>query len=328
MHCWVCGEDAGFRRLEVRDADRGVDKHWLRLCSLCSSGRLEPSPSRETLDRYYGASYYGSGSGKFAAPLQAIVDLSTRRRARSILGRLHRIPAPLVLDIGCGRGALLGELVSLDARGIGLERAPLDASVARAGVELRVGELTDQRFADASFDAIVLWHAFEHLEDPQAVLAEIGRILKPGGLLVIAVPNNTSWQARVFGSRWFHLDAPRHLHFFGHQGLLRLLRREGYEVLASDTFDPVQNLFGFIQSCLNWLPSSAPNRLYQLMRSGRSPGEILELLLWAMPALLLVPFALVETALSSVSGRGACSIVLGTRGRTRTGMPESPGEGF
>jgi len=178
---------------------------------------------------------------------------------------------------------------------------------------MRVGDLTEQRFPAAGFDAVVLWHSLEHLDNPQAALAEIGRIIKPGGLLVIAVPNNASWQARFFGRRWFHLDLPRHLHFFGHKGLLHLLRQQGYAVQASGTFDPVQNLFGFVQSCLNALPGSAPNRFYQLMRSKQSPLRILQMLLWMLPACLLLPFALVEATCCAALGNGACSIVFATK---------------
>ena len=312
IHCWVCGEHAELGRLEVRDADRGVDEYCLTLCSACRSGGLEHPPSPAVLSRHYDASYYGGGDSKFAAPLQAIVNLSTRMRARSIRNLLHWTPEPLVLDIGCGRGSLLAELAGMGARGIGLERATASFP-ARPGLELRIGELTDERFPAASFDAVVLWHVFEHLGDPQAVLAEVGRIIKPGGLLVIAVPNNASWQARYFGRCWFHLDVPRHLHFFGHAGLLRLLRQQGYEVRASGTFDPVQNLFGFIQSCLNALPGSAPNRLYRLMRSKQAPIGVLEMLLWMLPAGLLLPFALAEAAFCAARGDGACSIVFASR---------------
>ena len=313
MHCWVCGEHAEFDRLEVRDSDRGVDEYCLMLCSACSSGGLEHPPPPEALGRHYDASYYGGSDSKFAAPLQSIVNLSTRMRARSIWRSLNRAPAPLVLDIGCGRGSLVAELARLGARGIGLERAALGSFPGHANLELRVGELSEQRFRAASFDGVVLWHAFEHLGNPRAVLAEVGRIMKPGGLLVIAVPNNASWQARFFGRCWFHLDVPRHLHFFGHTGLLLLLRQQGYEAQASSTFDPIQNLFAFVQSCLNSLPGSAPNRFYQLMRGEQAPIGILKMLLWMLPAFLLLPFALVEAGYSAARGDGACSIIFASK---------------
>ena len=313
MSCWVCGERGEARRLPVRDADSGVSDYCLVLCPACASGTLEQPPSPEVLGRHYDRAYYGGGDAKFAAPLQAIVNLATRKRARAIRNALQATPEPLVLDIGCGRGALLAELAALGARGIGLERAALAAGRDDAGIDIRVGELAEQEFAAASFDAVVLWHVLEHLVHPQAALAEIGRILKPGGLLLIAVPNNASWQARCFGRYWFHLDVPRHLHFFGHAGLQRLLRRQGYAPSSCGTFDAAQNLFGFVQSCLNALPGSAPNRLYQLMRSKQSPARIVELLLWMLAAGLLLPCALLEAVIGAARAEGACSIVFAAK---------------
>lgn len=313
VDCRVCGGRAECHRLVARDADRGIDEYSVALCSACRSGSLENPPSAEVLGRHYDAAYYGSGEAKFNAPMQWLLGLSTRLRARSIRNALAAVPAPMVLDIGCGRGALLAELARLCVRGVGLERTGLATLRGGEGFELRVGELTEQRFAAASFDAAVLWHVLEHLENPQAVLAELGRIIKPGGLLVLAVPNNASWQARLFGRFWFHLDLPRHLHFFGHAGLQRLLRNQGYELLATSTFDFVQNPFGFVQSCLNRVSGGSPNRLYRLLRRGQAPGNVLEILLWMLPAGLLLPLALLETALSAARGAGACGVVVARR---------------
>ena len=80
-------------------------------------------------------------------------------------------------------------------------------------------------------------------------------------------------------------------------------------------FDPIQNLFGFIQSSLNGISGSAPNRLYQLMRSAQAPIRVLEMLLWMLPAGLLLPFALIEAACCAAFGGGACSIVFASKKR-------------
>ena len=291
------------------DADRGTEPYTLLLCCACGSGRIEVFPSDAVLSAHYDQSYYGGGESKFAAPLQALVNLSVRRRARWI--RQYLPSGPLaVLDIGCGRGDLLLELGKTGVNGTGLERAPLDSRFESPSIEYRIGELGEQRFLPGSFDAVVIWHVLEHLPDPRATLDAVGEILKPEGLLLIAVPNNSSWQAGFFRNAWFHIDAPRHLYFFGHQGMERLLERQGYETLASTTSDTVQNVFGFIQSALNRMAPRRANRLYQLMRSAQSVPRLVELGLWLLPAALLLPFALLENAVSIARCRGACSTVL------------------
>ncbi len=309
MSCWVCGQSSVAEHWSVMDADRGLESFQLELCGACCSGRILNPPDDQVLGEYYDGSYYGQGSGKFAAPLQWLVDMATRRLARSIWKGWDRPLSPTVLDIGCGRGSLLAALGELGARGIGLERTPLDSAGVDSSIEIRVGELREQAFPDAGLDAVVLWHVLEHLADPRATLEEVHRILKPGAMLHVAVPNSASWQARCFGRSWFHVDAPRHLHCFGMDGLRGLLQRQGYEIVHAATFDLVQNLFGFIQSALNLCFRRRPNRLYQLMRSAQSPSRVLELVLWLVPAALLLPFALVETALATADGRGACCIL-------------------
>jgi SAM-dependent methyltransferase len=283
-------------------------------CPGCWSGRIVDPPAADDLAKWYDAAYYGRGESKFAAPLQAIVDWSVRRRANWILGRLRVSRRPTILDIGCGRGALLVQLAAAGARGIGLERS---ADVPPGyDVEIRDGELVDQRFPSGHFDAVIIWHVLEHLAQPAPVLDEAARVLAPGGLLLVAVPNAASWQARMFGARWFHVDAPRHLHHFGHAGLQALLAGRGFDIVESSTSDPVQNIFGFVQSALNFVPGAAPNRMYRLMRSGTSARERAELLLWTLPACLLALPALLEFVIGAVFDRGACSIV---HARRRTG---------
>jgi SAM-dependent methyltransferase len=316
MRCWVCGgEPEEFDLLEVLDADNGAEEFLLNLCTACRSGRVEGPPAANRLEKYYSRAYYGEGASKFARPLQAIVNVSAARIARSIRDSLDRPSQARVLDIGCGRGLLLAELSRWGVQGVGLERAVEEPAQFSSSVEIRIGGVRDQEFANSTFDAAILWHALEHLPDPQESLAEVRRILKPGGLLVLAVPNNASWQSRAFGRHWFHLDVPRHLHFFGHAGLTDLVRRHGYRVVKSSTLDPVQNLFGFMQSCLNWLFPASPNRLYQLMRSAQSLPRVLELFAWCLAASILAPVGLIELAWSAYRNCGASSVIFAVKDR-------------
>jgi len=60
----------------------------------------------------------------------------------------------------------------------------------------------------ASFDCITLWHVLEHFSDLHNYIAEINRLLKPGGICIIAVPNIDSYDARHFGQYWAAFDVP------------------------------------------------------------------------------------------------------------------------
>ena len=73
---------------------------------------------------------------------------------------------------------------------------------------MRSGDLGE---IDGRYAAIVFWHSLEHLPNPGEELERAAALLEPGGVLVVAVPNNDSLQAKLFGDRWLALDMPRHL---------------------------------------------------------------------------------------------------------------------
>ena len=126
-----------------------------------------------------------------------------------------------MLDVGCGTGDLAAVFARRGLAGVyGIEPSRRAAELAReAGVEAVNGTLADAPWEDGNFDAIVFNHSLEHIDDPAEALAIAARLLRPGGLLAIAVPNFGSWHRRLFGSAWFQLDLPRHLQHFDRASL-------------------------------------------------------------------------------------------------------------
>jgi SAM-dependent methyltransferase len=79
----------------------------------------------------------------------------------------------------------------------------------------------------AQYDVVVLWHSLEHLPAPWLVIENAARALKPGGILLVSIPNIDGYDSRVMRSKWLHLDAPRHLYFYSSDALVALCRRLG-----------------------------------------------------------------------------------------------------
>jgi SAM-dependent methyltransferase len=216
-----------------------------------------------------------------------------------------------ILDVGSGRGLFLLEMSRLGWECHGTERAGFVDS-ASPGYRLHRGELVELGFPDAYFDAITIWHVLEHVRDPDATLREASRLLRPGGLIAIAVPNFGSLQRRIFGARWFHLDLPRHLFHLSRRSLQCLLAKNGFSASRVETFSLEQNLYGFVQSGLNGLFPAAHNRLYGLLkarREGWSPAERAQAWVHLAVAVLILPLALLESAISVVAGAGGTLIV-------------------
>lgn len=104
-----------------------------------------------------------------------------------LVRRLEPKPGEKILDVGCSRGFYVKAMEAYTSDVIGVDNSA--ASVSNAVSEnVELGDATQLRFADDSFDKVFSLHTIEHLPDPRALLSEIGRVLKPGGMAVIVYP--------------------------------------------------------------------------------------------------------------------------------------------
>jgi len=138
-------------------------------------------------------------------------------------------PGGRLLEVGCGTGQMLLTMKNRDWAVEGVDFDP--EAVKNAGLKglgVRLGELSQQGYEDGEFDAIFMSHVIEHVPDPQALLNECFRLLKPGGRLVVVTPNGASWGRRLYGPDWRGMEPPRHLHIFTPAALSAVARRAGF----------------------------------------------------------------------------------------------------
>jgi SAM-dependent methyltransferase len=135
-----------------------------------------------------------------------------------------------LLDVGCGTGKDLLRLQDAGWAVTGVEINPYAASLARArlGCEIVVGHFDEAPLDGRQFDAVRLSHVLEHLPSPRQSLEKARRLLRPGGLLWLEVPNAGSVERRLFRRYWWPWDLPRHLYHFTPTTLVRLLRDVGF----------------------------------------------------------------------------------------------------
>jgi len=240
--CLVCGGTETSLLHRARDRRFRVDRteFSLRRCRGCGHVFLSPRPVGAALGRYY--------PGRFYAPrLDASGDDAgyQRKSAPRVAEKLAIVegaapPAGRWVDVGCAAGEFLA---AARERGIEVAGIEFDADTAawvreQRGIPVTTGSVESVELpADAA--VYTFWASLEHLPDPGLALRRVRAALKPDGVVVILVPNVDSWEARLAGRHWPHLDVPRHLHHFRAETLSRLLEREGYRVESVATPETV-----------------------------------------------------------------------------------------
>ena len=258
--CHCCGSLCADKACDAADPGFCV----LR-CPDCGLGRTWPPVPTGEIARWYPPSYYGRENVRFNRLFEALTRHFRRRRARVLHGRVPRGP---VLDVGCGRGIMLDHLRALgyEAHGIELNEAAAWHARNRLGLDVATGDFLTSPHERERFQAVIFWHTLEHFHNPVEALARARELLRPGGLLAVAVPNFDSLQARLFGRHWFHLDVPRHYFHFGTRSLESVLARHAFRVVRVDHFCFEQNPFGWLQSFYNAL-GFPRNLLYDLLKA-------------------------------------------------------------
>ena len=190
-------------------------------------GWLSRAARNDYLNRYYGYEIKPSvpGLGKLIAAVPT---------AKAAIDRwVHHLPRQQgerkLLDVGCGNGAFLAQMRALGWTCAGIDFDEEAAKVGRqAGLDIRVGALTDETFPEQSFDAVAVCHLIEHVHSPVELVRTCLRLLRPRGLLWIATPNTASLGHKRYGRHWRGLETPRHLVMFNESSLRETLKRAGF----------------------------------------------------------------------------------------------------
>jgi len=226
--------------------------YYINKCNKCKAYFLAPRPGEKALEEAYDSSYYGEKEEKFKPTFERVMDYFRLKRAKYL--SKHLADNSKVLDIGCGNGRFLLNLLKFGnfrLYGTELEGNSAKRASIIAEINLKIGSLKKEDFEPDTFDAVTLFHVFEHLTEPQEALQTISEIIKKDGVLVISFPNITSIQSKLFKGKWLHLDPPRHLFYFKPRDFIKLMNTYGFELVRQKYFSIEQNPYGMSQSILN-----------------------------------------------------------------------------
>ena len=216
-------------------------------CRHCGLVYQNPQLTPDELAPFYPGDYGAHREGgRRRIPVLGFLDKDTRieSRCRAVM---RYASGGRVLDVGCATGTFLEGMRRRGWEVRGVEPSARAAALCRQklGLEVQASTLDAAQLESASFNLVTMWNVLEHVNDPQQTLRRVHDVLRPGGLLVAAVPNTESLDIRVFGRYWAGYDVPRHLFVFTPENLTRMVEAAGLEVISRRCVSGTYRAFAF-----------------------------------------------------------------------------------
>ena len=217
--------------ITVKDHSVSGEEFQLLLDEELQLLKTHPQPATEKLGRYYESDDYISHTDGKRSLFEKLYHTVKQKALRDKIKLIEGFqPAKgKILDIGAGTGDFLVMAKSSGWDVVGLEPNPKAKAIAEVKGVTFLNELS--QMPDHSTDVITMWHVLEHVPDVEAQIAELKRIVKPDGTIIIAVPNFKSYDAQHYGKFWAAYDVPRHLWHFSKIAIKKLFSKQEMELV-------------------------------------------------------------------------------------------------
>lgn len=234
--CPLCGAQELREIFQVKDYTVSQQQFTIVECTACTVRITQDVPAPDAIGPYYKSASYISHTNTREGLMNRVyhwVRKRTLAQKRKLVQKATGRGIGQLLDVGSGVGAFVKEMQDHGWKSTGLEPDPDARQIAQkeSGIALQESQQLYE-LPNEQFDAITLWHVLEHVHDLQGYFAAFSRLLKPGGVLLIAVPNYTSADAARYGEFWAAYDVPRHLYHFSPSSMKQLAQKHGFDIKA------------------------------------------------------------------------------------------------
>ena len=240
-NCPVCGSEGMAPYLSCTDHTVSQQEFTVQKCGSCGFLFTNPRPDSKEIGPYYESKDYishtNSKAGLFNKVYQTIRNVAIKQKINliwSLSPAANLVDGKLsILDIGCGTGEFLAGCRNAGWVTKGIEPGDSARNMAIQNHKLDVKGEAELNTTTEKFDVITMWHVLEHVHNLNERVEQLNRLLKETGVLIIAVPNHTSFDAAQFGKHWAAWDVPRHLYHFSPSSLKNLLHKHGFQHVRS-----------------------------------------------------------------------------------------------
>jgi len=235
-----------------------VDNYSVIDCRVCGFRHLDPIPERKELQEFYDKKYFQSSKPDYLQEDQQEVEHRNIFFDQRLDFFHHHAPGHNLLDIGCGDGLFLQRAQKKGWKVLGVEPSEYASALAKErGINVIYGTL--EEFSENNvdkFDVVHLKNVLEHVEDPIKVINDCRELLNANGILYLEVPNDYDISQRIgvwmLNEHKSWLCIPDHINYFTFSSLKKLVGRNKFLVLRSDTTFPMYLFlclgFNFIQN--------------------------------------------------------------------------------
>jgi SAM-dependent methyltransferase len=234
--CPLCDSDDCRLHLQTNDFFLSGEPFSLVRCRTCGFIFTCSPPDEKSIGNYYASEEYLSHNDS-AKGLTSVLYRFARKlmlvKKRKLVERISGKKSGRLLDIGSGTGHFLREMKESGwtVNGIEINDKARKYSVSENNVEVEIPEQLST-YLSGSYDCVTMWHVLEHFHDPFQYASETKRLLKPGGICIIALPNCNSYDAEYYKKFWSAYDVPRHLWHFSPSTFSFFADRAGFTIKA------------------------------------------------------------------------------------------------
>lgn len=232
--CCFCKSENIAKVFSAKDYTVSQQEFEIWHCNNCTGRFTQHVPVAEKIGSYYQSTDYVSHSDTKKGLINRLYHLVrsyTLQSKQKLVSQLSGLQSGHLLDIGAGTGAFAHTMKNAGWNITALEPDETARENALKNYALHLQSPGDlYQLPSSLFDVITMWHVLEHVHDLHGYISNFKRILKPGGTLLIAVPNYTSYDAEIYQRYWAAYDVPRHLYHFSPECMRRLMQQNGFNI--------------------------------------------------------------------------------------------------
>lgn len=226
-NCQICNSTNFSKITKTRDFSTSSEEFVIVKCQDCKFLFTNPRVKEENIGEYYKSDKYishtNSDKGLFNFLYQKVRKYAIKTKTKLLL---NSIDTTKHLDIGCGTGEFLNSCKQKNIECVGVEPSEIARTKAIKNYNIDVRSDTNlNQFSEDKFDSVSMWHVLEHVYDLNKTIENLNKIIRKDGVLIVALPNHKSFDAKNYKNYWAAWDVPIHVNHFCPKTITKLMSK-------------------------------------------------------------------------------------------------------